>query len=138
MPATIGEMMTRDVRTLEADATAQDAAKIMRDENIGDVVITDGGKVCGIVTDRDLVVRLLADGSDAAMPLRDICSTDLVTLTPGDLVENAVQMMRARAIRRLPVVDGGAPVGIVSIGDLAIKRDPDSALADISAASPQS
>jgi len=99
------------------------------------VVVVDNGKVCGIVTDRDIVVRAVAQGHDpATTKLRDIGSHDLTTLAPTDTVEHAVQIMREKAIRRLPVVENGKPVGIVSLGDLALERDPDSALGNISAA----
>jgi CBS domain-containing protein len=107
----------------------------MRDSNIGTVVVVDNGKVGGIVTDRDIVVRAVAQGRDpATTKLRDISSHDLTMLSPMDTVEHAVQIMRQKAIRRLPVVENGKPVGIVSLGDLAVERDPDSALGNISAA----
>jgi CBS domain-containing protein len=83
------------------------------------------------------VVRILAEGRDpAATTLADISSHDLTTVSPEDSVEQAVQLMREKAIRRLPVVEDGRPVGIVSLGDLAVERDPDSALGEISAAPP--
>jgi CBS domain-containing protein len=109
----------------------------MRDGNIGDIIVLEEGSVSGIVTDRDIVVRVIADGRDPGqVPLRDICSTDLTLLSPTDKVSDAVRLMRERAIRRLPVVQEGRPVGVVSIGDLAMERDERSALADISAAPP--
>jgi CBS domain-containing protein len=109
----------------------------MRDEDIGDVIVMDDGKVCGIVTDRDVVVRALAEDRDPkSTKVAEICSRDLTTIAPGDPIDKAVKLMRERSIRRLPVVQGDRPVGIVSIGDLAQDRDPESALADISAAPP--
>jgi CBS domain-containing protein len=110
----------------------------MRANDIGDVIVVDdNGKLTGIVTDRDIVVRVVAEGRDPrATRLGDIASRELTVLAPDDPVERAVELMRERAIRRLPVVEQGKPVGIVSIGDLALDRDPDSALADISAAPP--
>jgi CBS domain-containing protein len=107
----------------------------MKQHDIGDVIVLDDSKVCGVVTDRDIVVRALAEGRDpATVKLGDICSRDLVSLAPTDSVEDAVRLMRERAIRRLPVLDKGRPVGMVSIGDLAVERDGDSVLADISVA----
>ena len=89
------------------------------------------------MTDRDIVVRLVAEARDpASTPLADLCSHPLVTVTPADSIEQAVQLMRSKAIRRLPVVEGGQAVGIVSLGDLAVERDPGSALGEISAAPP--
>jgi CBS domain-containing protein len=114
-----------------------DAARRMKDRNIGDVIVLDGAVVCGVVTDRDIVVRAVAEGLDPkSTTLGEICSRELVTVHPDDSVKDAVQLMRAHALRRLPVLDGFNPVGIVSIGDLAIERDAGSALADISSAAP--
>jgi CBS domain-containing protein len=102
---------------------------------VGDVLVMRGGSICGIVTDRDIVVRTVAEGRDPnrAM-LGEICSRFLVQVAPDDPIERAVELMRARAVRRLPVVLDGTPVGIVSLGDLAAARDPESVLAEISGA----
>jgi CBS domain-containing protein len=110
----------------------------MRANDIGDVIASDDkGGITGIVTDRDIVVRVVAEGRDpSATPIEDIASRDLTAVSPDDPVERAVELMRERAVRRLPVVKRGKVVGIVSIGDLAVERDPGSALADISAAPP--
>jgi len=133
----IFEVMTPNPVTLPADSPLQEAARRMKEREIGDVIVLDKGAICGVVTDRDIVVRAVAENRDPATTrLADICSRDLVTLTPADSVEDAIEVMRERAIRRVPVVEDGAPVGIVSIGDLAVERDPGSALADISAAIP--
>src|SRR4029453_16823296 len=83
----------------------------------------------------DIVVRTVAEAQDpATTTLADICSHAVVTVTPTESVEEAVRLMRTHAIRRVPVVDGGQPVGIVSLGDLAVGRDPDSALGEMSSA----
>jgi CBS domain-containing protein len=109
----------------------------MRKADIGDVIVMANGQICGIVTDRDIVVRAVAEGWDpATTELADICSQDLTTVSPSDSIDRAVQLMRQKAVRRLPVVENGRAVGIVSIGDLALERDPQSALSDISAAPP--
>jgi CBS domain-containing protein len=133
---TIREVMTPSPTALPSTATAVDAARAMRDDDIGDVVVLDADeRVCGILTDRDVTVRVVAEGRDPAeVQLEDICSRALVTLAPTDSVEDAVRTMRRQALRRLPVVEGAKPVGIVSLGDLALTRDRESALADISAA----
>ena len=89
------------------------------------------------MTDRDIVVRGIADGCDAqSTALIDICSRELTTVSPDDQVGTAVRLMRENAIRRLPVVARGRPVGIVTLGDLALEQDRGSALADVSAAPP--
>lgn len=136
MAQRIEEIMTRDPRTVDVNDSVQDAARIMRDDDIGDVVVTEGGQVTGIVTDRDIVVRGIADGRDLSAQVGEVCSTGIETIAPDASVDDAVTTMREHDIRRLPVVKGGQPVGIVSLGDLAVEREPDSTLADISAATP--
>lgn len=127
--------MTPNPTVCPATTSLADAAKVMRDRDIGDVLVERDGKLCGVVTDRDIVVRgVAADVDPGAVRTGDICSRELATLSPTDSVRDAVALMRERALRRLPIVESGRPVGIVSLGDLAIERDADSALADISAA----
>lgn len=135
----IDEIMTRNVVTVPTSATVLDAAQLMRDRAIGDVVVTDGDKLCGIVTDRDIVTRVVADDRPPARTaIGDICSKDPVAVRPDQDFSEAVSLMRSHDIRRLPVVDdGGRPVGILTLGDLAEQKDPDSALGDISSAPPQ-
>lgn len=138
MTQQIQEIMTRQVHTVPSQTTLLDVARLMRDRRIGDVLVTDrDGSLCGIVTDRDIVVRAAA----AARPLDktqvgEICTEQLVQLAPTASIEEAVQVMRDHAIRRVPVVRDGHAVGIISIGDLARHSDPMSALAEISAAAP--
>lgn len=132
----VRELMKTNLTQLDAGATALDAARCMRDADIGDVLVTENGKLRGIVTDRDLVVRCLAEQGSTDIKVGELCSTDLVTLTPDDEIDKAVRLMSEKAIRRLPVVDGEKAVGIVSLGDLAVARDRESALGQISAASP--
>jgi CBS domain-containing protein len=137
MARTVEEIMTRDPRTVNADDPVIDAARIMRDSDIGDAVVMDGGQVTGIVTDRDIVVRGVAEGIDAqSASVSDVCTTGVETIEPEASVDEALSRMREKDIRRLPVAKNGRPVGIISLGDLAVEREPDSTLADISAASP--
>jgi CBS domain-containing protein len=135
---TIDQVMTRDPFTVAESAPVREAARIMRDANIGDVLVTrPDGSVCGIVTDRDLALSVIAEGQDPnSMLVQDVCSHTIESVAPGDPVDRAVGLMRDRAIRRLPVIDDGDLVGIVTLGDLAMERDPRSALADISEAPP--
>ncbi len=137
MPETIREVMTPSPRTLDMRATVQEAARTMLDDDIGDVIVCDGETICGIVTDRDITVRAVAQGRDPAVTsLGDICSAEVATLSPDGSVDDAVRLIRDKAVRRVPVVEGGKPVGVVSIGDLAIDLDSRSALAEVSAAPP--
>jgi CBS domain-containing protein len=129
------DVMTPDPVILEASATVADAARRMRERDVGDVLVQHDGELCGIVTDRDLVVRCIAEAQDPrTQTLEHLCSQDLATLAADASVDDAVELMRTRAIRRLPIVDAGTPLGIVSLGDLAKARDPQSALGQISAA----
>jgi CBS domain-containing protein len=138
VPQRVSEVMTPDPVAMEAGTDLFTAAQALRDNDIGDVVVTKSdGTLCGIVTDRDLVVRGMAEGLDSmSATLDDVCSHQLVTVGPEEAIAVAVKTMEDNAIRRLPVVDDGNLVGIVSIGDLAIERDPKSALGEISAAPP--
>ncbi len=135
MPQTIRAIMTDNPIALASDRSAVDAARVMRDHHIGTVLVSDGDQLSGIVTDRDLVLRAVADGKDLnRVALRDLCTDEVLTVTPDASVDDVIQLMRERAIRRMPVVEHGKPVGIVSLGDLAMHRDRDSLLGDISAA----
>ena len=137
MSKSIRDVMTTEVVSLPASATLVDAAKAMVDRSIGDVLVADGAELRGLVTDRDLVVRGMAEGCDnTTTTLADVCSADLVTVSPSDTIEDAARLMAENALRRLPVVDDGKAVGIVSIGDLAVEKEPDSALGEISSAPP--
>jgi CBS domain-containing protein len=132
---TIQDVMTPNPTVLDAKTPLDEAARAMRDGDIGDVLVSKDGQLCGIVTDRDIVVRGVAEITDVrSAKLGDVCSRDLTTISPTDSVDKAAQLMREKALRRLPVVRDGEPVGVVSMGDLAIEKDPSSALADVSAA----
>ena len=138
MAETIREVMTPEPATCDASDSARDAARAMSEGDFGAVVVTEGGGgVRGILTDRDIVVRAVAEGKDpASTEIREIFTTEPTTLSPDDSVEDAVSALRESHVRRLPVVEDSQVVGIVSIGDLAVSRDENSALADISAAPP--
>ncbi|TMC52367.1 MAG: CBS domain-containing protein [Chloroflexi bacterium] len=133
----VREVMTENPVMLKAEDTLVVAARAMRDKGIGDVLIMKDSQLCGIVTDRDITVRATADGKDPnKVKLGDICSQELVTISADRPVSEAISLMRNKALRRLPVVEGAKPVGIVSIGDLALELDERSVLASISAAEP--
>ena len=137
MQQRLKELMTPDPVTCSSTATLYEAAAQMAEQDIGDVVVIDddSGTVCGVVTDRDIVVRGLARGMDpATTTLGEVCTRDLVTLAPDDTAADAVSLMRTHSVRRIPVMTAGKAVGVVSLGDLAVDRDPESALADISRA----
>ena len=133
---TVADCMTSAPAAVDVSDTVRTAAQAMGQLDVGALVVRSGRQIAGIVTDRDLVVRGLAEGRGPDDRLDGIVSEQLVAVGPGDPVEVAVEVMRDAAVRRVPVVDGDVLVGIVSLGDLAVERDPSSALADISDAPP--
>jgi CBS domain-containing protein len=137
MAQSIRDVMTANPVTVDSHDPATKAASAMKDSDTGAILVTENGGICGIVTDRDIVVRAVAEGRNPAdTEVAEICSAQPETLSPDQSVEDAIRIMREKHVRRVPVVDGSSPVGIVSIGDLALERDKDSALAEISAAAP--
>lgn len=134
---TVGEFMTTRLVTMDGTDTLTAAAQEMRDSAIGDVIVTNGDEVLGIVTDRDITVRGVAEGLDVnTATVGQILSQDVVTVTQYDDAVAAADLMRTYGVRRLPVIDDGKLVGLVSLGDLAVEREPQSVLADISADDP--
>jgi len=131
-------VMTTSVVYLPAETTLAEAARTMREQDIGDVVVADGQNLAGVVTDRDIVLRAVAENRDPdATTVGEIMTRDLVTVGPDDTIQQAALLMRDRAIRRLLVCDDAQGlVGVVSIGDLAERIDPDSVLGGISGADP--
>jgi CBS domain-containing protein len=137
MAQSIREVMTADPRTVESGATVADAAREMRDGDVGSVVIVENGTVAGIVTDRDIAVRVVAQGLDPdATKVSEAGTMRPVTLTVDQSVDDAIRLVREQEIRRIVVVQDGRPAGIVSLGDLAIERDTGSALAEIASEPP--
>jgi CBS domain-containing protein len=152
MAVSVRDVMTSRPVTCETSTSIEEAARLMRDRDIGDVLVCDGDVLRGIVTDRDIVVRCVAGGADVSRStVGDVCTGDVMSVSPDTSVEDAARAMREGAVRRLPVVEGGRAIGIVSLGDLAVELggqtggtsaagtgtpDPGEVLADISAAEP--
>jgi CBS domain-containing protein len=135
MAQAIRDVMTPDPASVSPEDTAVEAARKMREADAGAILVCDGDQLRGLVTDRDIVVRAVADGRDPSeVKVQEIASSEVHALSPDEPVERAIELMRERHVRRVPVVEQDRPVGIVSIGDLALERDRSSALADISAA----
>jgi CBS domain-containing protein len=132
MAQSIREIMTADPRTVETGATVAEAAREMRDGDVGSVVVIENGAVAGILTDRDIAVRVVAQGLDPdATRVSEVATMRPVTLTVDQSVDDAIRLVRDQNVRRIIVLQDGRAAGIVSLGDLAIERDTDSALADI-------
>jgi CBS domain-containing protein len=136
MAQAIKELMTPNPVCVDPHDSAADAARRMREVDSGAILVAEDGHLKGLLTDRDIVVRAVAEGRDPSqVEVQEICSAEIQALAPDDDVDRAIQLMRDQHVRRIPVVeDGDRPVGIVSIGDLALARDQTSALADISGA----
>jgi CBS domain-containing protein len=130
------EVMTPNPTVCSPDTSAAQAAEMMRDQGIGDVLVQHDGSL-GIVTDRDIVTRAVAAGRDPKeVTLGDICTRDIETVSPDMSIDDVIRLMSDKAVRRVPVVEAGKPIGIVALGDLAMDQDRRSLLADISAAPP--
>jgi CBS domain-containing protein len=126
----IRDVMTPNPRTVSPADSIQSAAAIMRDEDTGVVPIVDNGRAVGVVTDRDIVVRAVADGSQLNQTVGQIATNAVVCATPDMSTREAAQLMSDHQVRRLPVVENERLVGIVSIGDLAVKEGKDGRTGD--------
>ena len=120
MGTSIKEVMTSQVKTCEPDTTVIEAAKVMAKEDVGPVPIVEQGRLTGIVTDRDIVVRVVAEGRDpSSTTVGEIASRDLVTVSPDDDLDAALKQLAQSQVRRIPVVEGDRLVGIVAQADIA-------------------
>ncbi|GAA3043526.1 CBS domain-containing protein [Streptomyces glomeratus] len=139
MTRQVRDVMSRGAVAVEPMTPVARVARLMREQDVGDVLVTYDRDLFGVLTDRDIVVRAMAGDRDPnTVTAGSVCTRPpVITLSPDDTTDHAVELMRRHAVRRLPVVEsGGCPVGIVSLGDLAASEDPRSALADISTADP--
>jgi CBS domain-containing protein len=121
----IRRIMTSNVSTLEPNSTIGDAARIMRDLNVGSVPVCQGRKPVGIVTDRDITIRSIANGGDSNTPVNQVMSSKLVSGSPDMSDREAARIMAEHQIRRLPIVENGELVGMLSLGDLAVRSETD-------------
>ncbi|MFC8097866.1 CBS domain-containing protein [Streptomyces sp. NPDC057363] len=139
MTQRVRDVMSPAAVAVEPMTTVARAARLMREEDVGDVLVTYDRDLFGVLTDRDIVLRGVADGRDPDdTTVGSVCAPPpVVTLEPDDSTDHAAELMRRHAVRRLPVVEhGGVPAGVVTLGDLAATDDPRSALADLSEAPP--
>ena len=122
--SSIRDLMTQSPTTCEPSTTVVEAAKVMANEDVGPVPVVQEGRVVGLVTDRDLVIRVLAEGRDpSSTTIGEIASSDLVTVRPDSGLNEALQLMAQNQVRRLPVVEGDQLVGIVAQADVARAAD---------------
>lgn len=119
----VRDVMTVRIAKAEAETTLEEIAMMMKTESTGAIPVVDEDELIGIVTDRDIVMRCVAEGGDASeMTAEDVVSEDVETIDPDSDVEEALELMSRRQIRRLPVVDKGELLGMLSIGDIAVKQ----------------
>ena len=121
MSGNIRELMTKEPHALASGATVMEAARLMRDEDMGIVPVVDGDKLVGTVTDRDIAIRVVAEGrSPETVTVGEIASRELVTIDPQQELDEALRLMARHQVRRLPVVEeDGKLVGIVAQADIA-------------------
>ena len=136
MDKQVRDIMTPDPVGVYYDQTISETARLMRDAGVGAVLVVNGESLSGVVTDRDLVIRALAEGADPDTSVGPMCSPKLVGVDAGADVAEAERLIREHAIRRLPVIEDGQIVGMVSIGDLAVSANGDTPLAAVSKAQP--
>jgi CBS domain-containing protein len=132
----VRELMRKSPIKVSSTSPVEVAARLMRDTDVGAIIVEEDGKPYGIVTDRDIAIRSVAEGLNASTaPIASICSRELATVSPDADVESAVTLMRERALRRVMVVDAErVPLGIISLGDVTLARGASSILGEISAA----
>ena len=119
----VHEVMTERPRCVTPETPVSEAAELMASEDVGSLPILDGDKLAGVVTDRDIVVRGVAQGKDTrGMPVREVASRDLVTVGPNENLDDALKLMASNQVRRLPVVDhDNRLVGVLSQADVAME-----------------
>lgn len=125
------DIMTTNVRTATREQSLKEVASMMRDGDMGSVPVVEDGKLVGIVTDRDIVVRSIADGKDASTSVSEAMTTDIFSVKPDDFAFEAIRLMGDKQVRRIPVVDEtGALAGIISMADIALEMEDEKEIAE--------
>ena len=125
------EIMTRNVKTAGAGSSLRDVAAIMRDGDMGAVPVVDGTKLIGIVTDRDIVIRGIAEGASPETPVSDVMTRELFSVRPDDFVFKAIRLMGDKQVRRLPVIDSNGELqGIIAMADVALETEDEREIAE--------
>lgn len=125
------DIMTGDVTTASAGMSLREVAAVMRDGDMGAVPVTDNGRLIGILTDRDIVVRAVADGSEQRKTVGDVMSKELFTVGPDDFAFEAIRLMGDKQVRRIPVIEAdGKLVGIISMADIALEMEDEKEIAE--------
>jgi CBS domain-containing protein len=123
----VQDVMTRDPRCVTPETSAREAAQVMKDEDVGIVPVVEGERLIGVVTDRDLALRVVADGRDSTATVRDVMSSGrIATCRPDEDLDRVMETMAKEQVRRIPIVDErGSLVGIVAQADVVLKAKDD-------------
>jgi CBS domain-containing protein len=125
------DIMTKDVRTANSEMTLREAAAMMRDGDMGSVPVVDAGKLVGIVTDRDIVVRCVSQGKGPESPVREAMTTEIFSVSPDNFVFEAIRLMGDKQVRRIPVVtEAGELAGIIAMADVALEMEDEREIAE--------
>jgi CBS domain-containing protein len=125
------EIMTRNVRTANRETTLRDVAVLMRDGDMGSMPVVEDGKLVGIVTDRDIVIRAIADGKDASSAIGDVMTAEVFAARENDFVFEAIRLMGDKQVRRVPIInDSGELVGIIAMADVALETEDEREIAE--------
>ena len=125
------EIMTSNVRTAAPDTQLREVAVMMRDGDVGSLPVVENGKLVGIVTDRDIVVRAVAEGRDATSPVSEAMTAEIYAVRPDDFVFEAIRMMGDKQVRRIPVVgESGELAGIIAMADIALEMEDERDIAE--------
>jgi CBS domain-containing protein len=124
MAKSVRDAMTENPRSIAASASVVEAARLMREQHIGSLPITDDEQLVGMITDRDLATRVVAEAADPERTsVGEVYSRDLISIEPDEDLDEALQLMARHQVRRLPVVENGRLVGIVAQADIALSEN---------------
>ena len=124
MAASVRDTMTENPRSIGVSASAVEAARLMRDEDIGSLPVTDGEALVGMITDRDIATRVVAEAADPqGTSVGDVCSRDVISVAPDEDLDDALRLMGRHQVRRLTVIEDGRLVGIVAQADIALREN---------------
>lgn len=125
------EIMTRNVKTSNREMSLQEVARLMREGDMGAMPIVENEKLVGIVTDRDIVVRAIAEGQDSTAKIGDVMTTEIFSVKPDDFAFEAIRLMGDKQVRRIPVVtESGELVGIIAMADIALEMEDERQIAE--------
>ena len=125
------EIMTRNVKTASREMTLREVAALMRDGDMGAMPVVEDGRLVGIVTDRDIVVRAIADGRAVDVPIGDVMTSEIFSVRENDFVFEAIRLMGDRQVRRVPIInDAGELVGIIAMADVALETEDEREIAE--------